>query len=91
MSDSHVGRPRQKSNGNRPQYSYFTMISMAIEHQEDQKATIQDIYKFIRDSFPYYRDFSLKAITYSQTCEIGGHTDNLRVNRTDDCKMDLSI
>ena len=33
------------------------MISMAIQHQEDQKATIQDIYKFIRDSFPYYRDF----------------------------------
>ena len=57
MSDSHVGRPQQKSNGNRPKYSYFTMISMAIEHQEDQKATIQDIYKFIRDSFPYYRDF----------------------------------
>ena len=57
MSDSHVGRPRQKSNGNRPKYSYFTMISMAIQHQEDQKATIQDIYKFIRDSFPYYRDF----------------------------------
>ena len=41
MSDSHVGRPRQKSNGNRPKYSYFTMISMAIEHQEDQKATIK--------------------------------------------------
>ena len=57
MSDSHVGRPRQKNNGNRPKYSYFMMISMAIEHQEDQKATIKDIYKFIRDSFPYYRDF----------------------------------
>ena len=57
MNDSHVGRPQQKNNGNRPKYSYFTMISMAIQHQEDQKATIQDIYKFIRDSFPYYRDF----------------------------------
>ena len=33
------------------------MISMAIQHQEDQKAITQDIYKFIRDSFPYYRDF----------------------------------
>ena len=33
------------------------MISMAIQHQEDQKATTQDIYKFIRDSFSYYRDF----------------------------------
>ena len=42
----------QKSNDNRPKYSYFTMISMAIQHQEDQNSTIQDIYKFIRDSFP---------------------------------------
>ena len=57
MSDRLVDRPWQKSNGNRPKYSYFTMISMAIQHQEDQKATTQDIYKFIRDSFPYYRDF----------------------------------
>ena len=57
MSDRLVGRPQQKSNGNRPKYSYFTMISMVIQHQEDQKATTQDIDKFIRDSFPYYRDF----------------------------------
>ena len=72
MSDSHVGRPWQKSNGNRPKYSYFTMISMAIQHQEDQKATTRDIYKFIRDSFPYYRDFP----------DSKRYTDDLRVNWT---------
>ena len=30
MSDSHIGRPWQKSNGNRPKYSY----SIAIQHQD---------------------------------------------------------
>ena len=34
MSDSNIGRPWQKSNGNRPKYSYFNIISIAIQHQD---------------------------------------------------------
>ncbi|XP_062594410.1 forkhead box protein E1-like [Saccostrea cucullata] len=40
----------------KPPYSYIALISMAICNAEDRKMTLHDIYKFIMDKFPYYRD-----------------------------------
>lgn len=40
----------------KPPYSYIALISMAICNAEDRKMTLHDIYKFIMEKFPYYRD-----------------------------------
>jgi forkhead box protein E len=40
----------------KPPYSYIALISMAICNAEGRKNTLHDIYKFIMEKFPYYRD-----------------------------------
>lgn len=53
---SNCRRRKRPIPKGKPPYSYIALISMAICNAEDRKNTLHDIYKFIMEKFPYYRD-----------------------------------
>lgn len=40
----------------RPPYSYMAMIQFAINSRKNRRMTLKEIYTWIEDHFPYYRD-----------------------------------
>ena len=39
---------------NKPPYSFSCMIAIAIDRSPHQRLTVNDIYKWIQDNFPYF-------------------------------------
>lgn len=46
---------RRTFNHTKPPYSYISLIYMAIQQSPSKKLTLNDIYDWIRQLFPYYR------------------------------------
>uniref|UniRef100_A0A3P8RMN4 Forkhead box B2 n=1 Tax=Amphiprion percula TaxID=161767 RepID=A0A3P8RMN4_AMPPE len=50
-------RPGKNSySDQKPPYSYISLTAMAIQNSGDKMLPLSDIYKFIMDRFPYYRE-----------------------------------
>ncbi|XP_069020972.1 forkhead box protein M1 isoform X2 [Embiotoca jacksoni] len=48
--------PAQQPTSERPPYSYMAMIQFAINSRRNRRMTLKEIYMWIEDHFPYYRD-----------------------------------
>ena len=47
--------PDLKTSSRKPPHSYAKLITMAIRESEAKQLILSDIYKWIRDNYPYYR------------------------------------
>ena len=49
--------PIPPRSNDRPKLSYSGLIAMAIQNLPGQKASLNDIYDWIKDAFPYYNRY----------------------------------
>ena len=62
MDSSQMPRlPIPPRSADRPKLSYSALIAMAIQNSPDQKATLNGIYEWIEDSFPFFARSKNKA------------------------------
>lgn len=51
-----LGGPHQNKEMVKPPYSYIALIAMAIDASPEHKVTLNGIYQYIMEKYPYYRD-----------------------------------
>ncbi|XP_029969085.1 forkhead box protein M1 [Salarias fasciatus] len=51
-------KPAVGSEGGRPPFSYMAMIQFAINSRQNKMMTLKEIYTWIENHFPYYRDLA---------------------------------
>ncbi|XP_028417732.1 forkhead box protein N3-like [Dendronephthya gigantea] len=55
-ASSSINRPIENNNPYpKPQYSYASLIVLAINSAKDKRMTLQQIYAWIEDKFPFYK------------------------------------
>ncbi|KAJ8392012.1 hypothetical protein AAFF_G00083220 [Aldrovandia affinis] len=52
----HLQTPQHLDGAQRPPYSYMAMIQFAINSKLNRKMTLKEIYTWIEDHFPYFRN-----------------------------------
>jgi len=53
----NMPRPSRESYGDaKPPYSYIALTAMALYHAPERMLPLSEIYKFIMDNFPYYKN-----------------------------------
>ena len=55
-SSSSTAVPSHSGRGSKPPYSYTTLIMSAISSTPNKRMALGDIYSWIMDNFPYYRN-----------------------------------
>jgi hypothetical protein len=51
-----AGAQSAGGDGTKPAYSYASLITFAINSSPDKRMTLSEIYQWIIDKYPYYRD-----------------------------------
>ena len=60
-SRNNPARIELPRSDDRPNLSFATMITMAIQNSPEQMATLNQIYAWIEDTFPFYAKTEKKA------------------------------
>uniref|UniRef100_A0A3B4GP26 Forkhead box protein M1 n=1 Tax=Pundamilia nyererei TaxID=303518 RepID=A0A3B4GP26_9CICH len=55
-STKQLSKAPQQPISERPPYSYMAMIQFAINSRKNRRMTLKEIYMWIENNFPYYRD-----------------------------------